>query len=664
MTLVFNSDTNYNVGVGAVSLGSGSTSPDGVIVAIDSILRGMNLSFLPIGSVRCLRLFGYNQRNAIYTTEVDRGFRISPRYDASADLARYGSVFTALREVSRGLTSYFSPLNEHNIIHYQSVGSAVPYDVSSKLTRLGMVDIPPHLPRYSDTYGIRGYGYSFSSKDSIRSWPGTLTNRGFSLAGSTDTWTQSGKLLTIHNGKLFGVLSPGDNYHWTDFESVGGGTKDVYIRDLSFSLSSWKLSGSYIVGLLESYTGPVTHNGVVYNGPHCFEYRVNFDIWLDYVFQDNSRIPPIPPGEETLHALTLMTNFESWKYTCVKATGICTGGWYQGIPITVGKVVSWQHTRQVRFTTDTYVGLTTSPSLGTRPVTIFSPGRAIIEENFRSWFERSLPDMRAATFLSSADAMTNLASSPRKDVLQTLVKLNNITSQLPQIGEAVSLVRRIANRDLSSITDILNFLSHLRLQQAFQWRPEFDLLVSYLPKIPELMLSFDHTDSNRLVGRGEMSHNFAIGPDVLRACSMTVRTKIVVSDDISPPLAAYLKADGLGILPSPANLWDIVPYSFVVNWFTNMGERIRTLGEASNLWLLNPIVIVHSFKLTSAFTEDELNAMSIRAAPGTEPLYMKIYHREVSRFVSSPFTSKFDFQAPTTTPDWSVVASLLWQWMT
>jgi hypothetical protein len=42
--------------------------------------------------------------------------------------------------------------------------------------------------------------------------------------------------------------------------------------------------------------------------------------------------------------------------------------------------------------------------------------------------------------------------------------------------------------------------------------------------------------------------------------------------------------DSLGLLPSPGNLWDLVPLSFVVDWFWNAGNAMKALRYERDEW--------------------------------------------------------------------------------
>lgn len=75
--------------------------------------------------------------------------------------------------------------------------------------------------------------------------------------------------------------------------------------------------------------------------------------------------------------------------------------------------------------------------------------------------------------------------------------------------------------------------------------------------------------------RARQSEEFHLhGYDVKSWCSCNVK----VRPQMFNPLAnLYTKLDYLGLSPCLSNLWDLIPFSFVVDWFANVGDALRQL---------------------------------------------------------------------------------------
>jgi len=73
----------------------------------------------------------------------------------------------------------------------------------------------------------------------------------------------------------------------------------------------------------------------------------------------------------------------------------------------------------------------------------------------------------------------------------------------------------------------------------------------------------------------------------------TKRVHVAVNDRDTGLDALVEKARSIGVFPSLTNIWDLVPYSFVIDWFIDVGsvlERIDTKHRLSNLEI--PYVIL------------------------------------------------------------------------
>lgn len=639
----------------AVFLHNTGSLPAGRLAMIDPIYRVLMDGIHIFEPVPCDRLFGYNTDSDPYEL-IDRGLLRESEYDPNVDWRRYGNTMNVLlSRVFRGGSNHFSNRGEHEVYHAQSNGVLVP-KASGSLTTVGgstssgdVLDsnLSPGLVLARTGYRVPVFNTKMVSQRA------TSTSRSYYIRGAGNDWKVGyenfpWRCAAIYDGKLAGLWPQNHSFSfWIEYPYTHE-SWNVNVDDITFVSEPNQLHIRYRLSLLQN------------NGSFAYLHAHHSYI-LGYRYAENSR--SMPGGNDTWKdANELFYSVTRLEYKIVSISGALTASLRQGATYKSGDTFAASSGSAGRYGSLPYTRVYSSPSLGQREVTIFCEPRRIAEDNFRSWIEKNLRDIRPASALSTADAMSDLQRSPNTDVLQNLVKIKDISSQIPKIMDLVEIVRKLANRDLSSIRDIIDFLTSLRLQYGFQWRPEFELLIEVLPQLPGALLAFSQ-NAEMLIGRGKYEYDF-LDTECYRTCHLVVRTKIVASSDISSALATYLRADSLGILPTPANIWDIIPFSFVVNWFTNMGKRIRQLGQMANMWLLDPIVIVHTYTFTSNYTSAELDAMSCRSLAGAEKPHMKVHIREVSSLVSFPCTGHFDFQRITTSPDWTIVGSLLWQWMT
>lgn len=60
----------------------------------------------------------------------------------------------------------------------------------------------------------------------------------------------------------------------------------------------------------------------------------------------------------------------------------------------------------------------------------------------------------------------------------------------------------------------------------------------------------------------------------------TIHSKVMVRAALGSAVStAYLKLDSLGLAPNLRNLWDLVPFSFVVDWFLTVGDLLQCVDS-------------------------------------------------------------------------------------
>lgn len=283
--------------------------------------------------------------------------------------------------------------------------------------------------------------------------------------------------------------------------------------------------------------------------------------------------------------------------------------------------------------------------------------------NIRSNFSDAITEnwshiIPSATF-STVDAIGKMEGSVNNNVLQTVVKIPDIVSALPRIGEAVRILGKLTARDLDGATlrDIFDLATSTHLQASFQWRPYYQLFTELWPKMALLLPSMLR-DKHLTVGYG--SFTFTINDDLGRErVTLVTRSKVVVDVTLSGLWSAGLTADALGLLPRLSRVWDLLPFTFVVNWFTGVG-RILAGMESTGIQALAPSSYVHSYTLTSPFTEAELDALKA-SSTGSVPAGLKVYVRDKTHHPPFPRFSRFPFGVPTEFPSSGLIGSLLYQ---
>jgi len=284
-------------------------------------------------------------------------------------------------------------------------------------------------------------------------------------------------------------------------------------------------------------------------------------------------------------------------------------------------------------------------------------GRFIDE--FDKAAKRDFRDLATSSLFSTVDAFKKAEGSLNINILQNLQKLPQLASAIPQIREALDVIGSVLRRDLSlsTIREILDLATSTHLQWAFQWRPYLQVLTEYLPQLLSTMSSMGHIPANAVM-RGSYSTKLF---NVLGRQEVTILTRSKVVMDASPSglLSAILGVDASGLLPKPSNLWDLLPFTFVVNWFTGVGASIKR-AEYSLLLATLPAYYVHSYTISSPLTPFELDSLEMSSS-GAEPASLRLYYRDISRYTPAVHDSKFGFGIPSGLTNGGTLGSLLYQ---
>jgi hypothetical protein len=285
--------------------------------------------------------------------------------------------------------------------------------------------------------------------------------------------------------------------------------------------------------------------------------------------------------------------------------------------------------------------------------------RSKIVKSSNSFFKEvdaSRKDLLSASNFSASDALVQLEGGVSNNLLQNVAKLPQLESALPQIKEATQFLSHLVKRDLSLATakELMDIASSTTLQASFQWRPMLEILTTHLPTLHQL--SKKMKEKKITTARGSWKYTFLDG-ELSRPAKLTARTKIVLDESPRGLLAAFLGVDAFGIFPKPSNIWDLLPFSFVANWVTGVGNGIRRAEYASVMLGLRAYYC-HSYTVEAPFTAVELENWSLSSS-GRNELSMRVYYRDISLYAPLPRNSRFGFGLPTSAPPLGVVLALL-----
>ena len=274
-------------------------------------------------------------------------------------------------------------------------------------------------------------------------------------------------------------------------------------------------------------------------------------------------------------------------------------------------------------------------------------------------------DIRASAYLSANSALDSISGGIDNNLVEAIGELDEILTLLPEfVKTAKELMRLVQNPEIS-IFAILDLIASIRLQQKFAIEPSLQLVEQTLPQLEKVAKSFATlSDRGKIVGRGVFEYTFNTGEFGRPLTRLTTHSRVVSSLDTKSVLEKALGARALGLLPSPSAVWALVPFSFVVDWVVGIGSRLRDFESGTFFALSGFEVFTHSFAVNSPLTEDEMAFYGLgvdKLTPGSQPLSMQWYLREISSCVPFARKGRYDFRYPDRLPNWLTAGSLIWQ---
>lgn len=595
----------------------------GVVHYSDLLVRAMQerVWYVPTGSRSIGRYIGFvGSQQSDHELKLSVAPYGSNTVDEKYDSDYYGSFFRNLQLFDSFLTgrAYNIPSHakEKFVRHSTFSGDLVAKQVDIPLYSDESEVFGDKLYRLNTTRGYLTYGFTVNSVEPFVFTPIT---------------TYYGNALVWNFIDLLDILAKGPT---RSFSSASPYIHDRVMSGLEYVLSKERLIVKYSMSSRNVSLGDVT-------------------TW------DSELVIPFVDPEPTIQPLAGTTYYPDWSYPVIfrYRNGYITG--YGGDPgASSGEYVGSgpNRTFSIMLSTPSPAGLAEEKDFVNVQL-MLNNGRFL--EQFRKDVYEHWFDVTSSALFSTVDAFKAAEGSLNTNVLQNLAKIPSISNALPQITAAVKVLGRLAKRDLSFATlrDIMNLASSTTLQASFEWRPYIGIVNEYLPTMLSTMHSLGLKPGNA-IGYGSFSAKL-MNKLGRKEVTLKTRTKIVMDASPSGLLSAALGFDALGLLPKASNIWDLIPFTFVVNWFTGVGEGIRR-AEYSLLLATIPAYYVHTYTLSSPLSVDELDLLKMSSS-SLEAASLRLFHRDVSSYTPAPRDSQLGFGLPRELPPLGVLGALLYQ---
>lgn len=260
-------------------------------------------------------------------------------------------------------------------------------------------------------------------------------------------------------------------------------------------------------------------------------------------------------------------------------------------------------------------------------------------------------DIRPSVMPAFADAMSVLRVT-QTNYLETLAEAGELFELVPSL---VAIMKAFLGRKPKSVVDAAlrlgDLLSSGNLLVKFGLNPtaaNVDDVLHVAQVVGPALKTLQSPQEVKGKYVGDFAHT--LGP-----MTIVTRTSVRVSGLSDDFVTKAMGLDALGLAPLASNLWDVVPWSWFIDYFTNLAARLSVIDGFILGSVRGVEYCVHSYTLYDQANDD-------LAFAGFEPGHVeyKHYFREVSRLVPALFGGRYDFLAPDT-PDAGIIASVLWQ---
>jgi len=306
-----------------------------------------------------------------------------------------------------------------------------------------------------------------------------------------------------------------------------------------------------------------------------------------------------------------------------------------------------------------------------------SPYSYLLLKDWNRRVSQMAPRIFPACYYSGEEASTSLIGQIEANHLENLTQLGEIKDILKMLLDAGRTANNLRKGNVSGVAKTLANASHnpmRAIKNIVDVVTDAELLYSYgvAPTISDAKeLSSKAGDTLRLFTRksvydyrtfyGRFYFDFEdnIVPPYT-GLRLEANTKLVARLSPNSVLSALVPIKAMGLFPSLSNLWDLVSFSFVADWFTGIGDKLDAIDNNFFLLLLDVKYSVSSMKLSWDIPDEILTACSLSANVDDHPRLI-YYTRSVMKSAPVLQYTDIDFQPGHGLPSWETVGSLFYK---
>lgn len=262
-------------------------------------------------------------------------------------------------------------------------------------------------------------------------------------------------------------------------------------------------------------------------------------------------------------------------------------------------------------------------------------------------------ELKKAAYVSVGDALSSYQNVIENNYFESLSDLRDVMSLVPDLGPVNRMLRAVGVGNI--ITGALSFvdvLTNAYLLYQFGLKPMADDLRSLAEGLDRIVYDLSHRSENVDL-RGKFTFTAFPEDDPLSGCTLVVRSKVRLRIPKTSALAMILSFKNAGFDLSPSSGWDLIPFSFVIDWFAQIGDRMELGFNHLRFLSMELTSCVHSYTVYKDLVDTE----SIDFSDGAQ---IKHYFRDTSVYLPAPRNGRYDFLSGNSGPPVATAGSLLW----
>jgi hypothetical protein len=266
------------------------------------------------------------------------------------------------------------------------------------------------------------------------------------------------------------------------------------------------------------------------------------------------------------------------------------------------------------------------------------------QDALAAWVDTNHDQIRPCCLISAGDAIGTYVSDA--NWLESFPELPSLVKGIKNVAELASALKGLRSGDLRALSRVVDSLANAYLYYKYGASPAKSDYEAARKLISQRLNDLDVLSKGMLPRvYGKFSYKIPEElpgfPGVLR---VEARTTMAIRVSPTGWVLQLLAIEDAGLLPSLANIWDLVPFSFILDWFTSLGDRFEDIDRYALRELIDVDYYIHTWKYSYTPSEKIYSPLSIG---GNERLQLTRFVRERSLLNPSFSKSRFDFHQPT-----------------